>query len=75
MGVNPTSIAELHFPEVIINIALFSRTSFLMENAMKMVHGFNLVLIQERWHIKQPPSPFKRRVHTFIPMSRTRPPR
>ena len=28
MGVNPTSIAELHFPEVIIDIALFSsRTS------------------------------------------------
>ena len=28
MGVNPTSIAELHFPEVISDIALFSsRTS------------------------------------------------
>ena len=28
MGVNPTSMAELHFPEVIIDIALFSsRTS------------------------------------------------
>ena len=28
MGVNPTSIAELHFPEVIIDTALFSsRTS------------------------------------------------
>ena len=28
MGVNPTSIAELHFPKVIIYIALFSsRTS------------------------------------------------
>ena len=25
MGVTPTSIAELHFPEVIIDIALFSR--------------------------------------------------
>ena len=24
MSVNPTSIAELHFPEVIIDIALFS---------------------------------------------------
>ena len=24
MGVNPTSIAKLHFPEVIIDIALFS---------------------------------------------------
>ena len=24
MGVNPTSIAELHFPEVIIDIAIFS---------------------------------------------------
>ena len=24
MGVNPTSIAELHFPEVIIDIALYS---------------------------------------------------
>ena len=24
MGVNPTSIAELHFPEVIIDITLFS---------------------------------------------------
>ena len=24
MGVNPTSIAELHFPEVIIDIDLFS---------------------------------------------------
>ena len=24
MGVNPTSIAELHFPEVITDIALFS---------------------------------------------------
>ena len=23
MGVNPTSIAELHFPEVIIDIAIF----------------------------------------------------
>ena len=23
MGVNPTSIAELHFPEVIIDVALF----------------------------------------------------
>ena len=28
MGVNPTSIVELHYPEVIIDIALFSsRTS------------------------------------------------
>ena len=24
MGVNPTSIVELHYPEVIIDIALFS---------------------------------------------------
>ena len=28
MGVNPTSFAELHFPEIIIDIAIFSsRTS------------------------------------------------
>ena len=32
MGVNPTSIAELHFPEVIIDITLFSsRTSSFFE--------------------------------------------
>ena len=46
MGVNPTSMAEWHFPEVIIDIALFSsRTSSSLwtnvekiENASGHVH-------------------------------------
>ena len=46
MGVNPTSIAELHFPEVIIDIALFSSrtSSFFFCTYLRFVKGVFLLL-------------------------------
>ena len=52
MGVNPTSIAELHFPEVIIDIALFSsRTS----SYVKMVSPYtaNTVCSSDVYNLAQ----------------------
>ena len=46
MGVHPTSIAELHFPEVIIDIALFSirTSSFFFCTYLRFVKGVFLLL-------------------------------
>ena len=40
MGVNPTSIAELHFPEVIIDVALFifiNRLQYVLQGLVNSV--------------------------------------
>ena len=54
MGVNPTSIAELHFPEVIIDIALFSSrtSSFFKYWGRPLIKKDRCCIINNRSHAR-----------------------